>query len=112
MLRWAEEARASQRDPDAGAGPPTPDVFLLLGEAGKQPCWTVARLLATIRSLPEGTTEIMCHPGHFDADLAHSRYTRQREVELAALTDLAVREAIHATGVELITYAALAGVDR
>ena len=82
---------------------------MFLGEAGEQPYWTVAHLLETIRSLPEGTTEIMCHPGHFDADLAHSRYARQREVELAALTDPAVREALRAAGVELISFAALAG---
>jgi predicted glycoside hydrolase/deacetylase ChbG (UPF0249 family) len=86
-------------------GLPTPDAFL--GEAGEEPYWTVARLLEAIRSLPEGTTEIMCHPGYFDADLAHSRYGRQREAELAALTDPAVRETIHAAGVELMSYAAL-----
>ena len=86
----------------------TPDTFL--GEAGEQPYWTVVRLLETIRSLPEGTTEIMCHPGHFDADLAHSRYGRQREVELAGLTDPSVRDALRAAGVELITYADLRAV--
>ena len=83
----------------------TPDAFL--GEAGDEPYWTVGRLLEAIRSLPEGTTEIMCHPGYFDADLAHSRYGRQREVELAALTDPAVRDAAREAGVELISYAAL-----
>lgn len=36
-----------------------------------------------------------------------SRYGRQRETELAPLTDPAVREAIHAAGVELSSYATL-----
>ena len=39
--------------------------------------------------------------------LAHSRCGRQREVELAALTDPAVRDAVRAAGVELISFAAL-----
>ncbi|HEY7675651.1 MAG TPA: ChbG/HpnK family deacetylase [Candidatus Methylomirabilis sp.] len=84
---------------------PTPDAFL--GGAGEEPYWTVERLLETIRALPEGTTEIMCHPGHFDEGLAHSRYGRQREVEFATFTHPAVHEAIHAAGVTLITYAEL-----
>ncbi len=83
----------------------TPDAFL--GEAGEEPYWTVARLLGTISSLREGTMEIMCHPGIVNEDLAHSRYGRQREVELAALTDPAVRDAVQRAGVELISYAAL-----
>jgi predicted glycoside hydrolase/deacetylase ChbG (UPF0249 family) len=29
----------------------------------------------------------MTHPGYFDADLAYSRYGRQRHVELAVPTD-------------------------
>jgi predicted glycoside hydrolase/deacetylase ChbG (UPF0249 family) len=83
----------------------TPDAFL--GGAGDEPYWTVERLLETIRALPEGTTEIMCHPGHFDADLAHSRYGRQREVEFTTFTHPAVREAVRAAGVEMISFALL-----
>jgi hypothetical protein len=83
----------------------TPDAFL--GGAGDEPYWTVERLLETIRSLPDGTTEIMCHPGHYDADLAHSRYGRQREVEFATFTHPAVRDAVRKAGVQLISYAAL-----
>ena len=84
----------------------TPDAFL--GEAGAEPYWTVARLLETMASLREGTTEIMCHPGIFNEDLVHSRYGRQRETELAALTDPAVRAAIQRACIQLITYSDLA----
>ena len=87
------------------SGLATPDAFL--GGAGEEPYWTVDRLLETIRSLPEGTTEIMCHPGYFDEALAHSRYGRQREVELAALCDPAVRAAIRHAEADLISYGAL-----
>ncbi|HYB73427.1 MAG TPA: ChbG/HpnK family deacetylase [Candidatus Sulfotelmatobacter sp.] len=112
VLDLASEHRLPVRSPNGAVrrlararGLATPDVFL--GEAGEEPYWTVARLLETIRSLPEGTTEIMCHPGHFDADLAHSRYGRQRETEAAALSDPKVQEAVRAAGVDLINYAAL-----
>ena len=36
--------------------------------------------------------------------MIHSRYGRQREAELAARTDPVVRAAIHATGVEVVSY--------
>ncbi len=116
VLDLAAKHELPIRSPDAevrrlarARGLATPDAFL--GGAGEEPYWTVARLLETIRSLPEGITEIMCHPGYFDAHLAHSRYGRQREVELAALTDPAVREAIRAAGVELISYVDLTRVS-
>ena len=112
VLDFAAKHALPVRSPDdevrrlaRARGLATPDAFL--GGAGDEPYWTVARLLETIRSLPEGTTEIMCHPGYFDADLAHSRYGRQREAELAALTDPAVRAAVQAAQVEVIPYTAL-----
>jgi predicted glycoside hydrolase/deacetylase ChbG (UPF0249 family) len=43
----------------------------------------------------------MTHPGHYDEDLAYSRYGRQRDVELAGLTDSRVREGIAREGVRL-----------
>jgi predicted glycoside hydrolase/deacetylase ChbG (UPF0249 family) len=49
----------------------------------------------------------MCHPGYFDANLAHSRYGRQRETEAAALADPTVQEAVRAAGVDLVNYATL-----
>ena len=113
VLDLATGHRLPVRSPDAEMrrlvrqrGLPTPDGFL--GEAGSEPYWTRERLVEAIRSLPEGTTEIMCHPGYFDADLAHSRYGRQREGELAGITDAAVRAAVAEAGIELMTYAALA----
>jgi predicted glycoside hydrolase/deacetylase ChbG (UPF0249 family) len=116
VLDFAAKRGLPVRSPDGevrrlarARGLATPDAFL--GGAGEEPYWTNDRLLETIRSLPEGTTEIMCHPGYFDEALAHSRYGRQREAELAALTDPAVRAAIRHAEVELINYAAL-GAER
>jgi predicted glycoside hydrolase/deacetylase ChbG (UPF0249 family) len=50
----------------------------------------------------------MCHPGYVDeAFTRESIYNRQRERELQILTDPAVREAIRAQGITLISFAEL-----
>jgi predicted glycoside hydrolase/deacetylase ChbG (UPF0249 family) len=58
-------------------------------------------VLAELASLPEGVTEFMTHPGHYDADLAYSRYGKQRDAEMAGLTDPRAREAIARDGIRL-----------
>lgn len=69
---------------------------------------TVPDLLGIIDGLPEGSTELMCHPGHEDPVLAAtSSYAEARVRELAALTDPAVRAAIERAGVRLISFAQL-----
>ena len=68
----------------------------------------VASLLSVLASLGEGVTELGCHPGEPDPDLAaRSSYARERPVELATLTDPAVMERIRALGIELTTFASL-----
>ncbi len=81
------------------AGLRTPDHFF--GESGPEPYWSAERLLAHLAALPEGVSEFMTHPGYYDADLAYSRYGRQREVELQGLIDPAVRRAVEASRVRL-----------
>jgi hypothetical protein len=49
----------------------------------------------------------MCHPGRFDADLAYSRYGRQREVEMIGLGTAAARATAVALGITLCTFASL-----
>jgi chitin disaccharide deacetylase len=69
---------------------------------------TLEKLMDIIRSLPEGTTEIMCHPGYTDDAFAReSVYNDQRDRELNILTDPSVKEAVQASGIELITFADL-----
>lgn len=62
-------------------------------------------LAALIRSLPEGSTEFMCHPGFCTEELrsARTRLKESREQELRALTSPEVRRAIEETGVELVS---------
>ena len=68
----------------------------------------VESLVAVIASLEDGTTELGCHPGEDDPDLmGRSSYARERPVELASLTDQAVRNEIARRGIELATFASL-----
>jgi predicted glycoside hydrolase/deacetylase ChbG (UPF0249 family) len=65
-----------------------------------------AELVELIRVLPDGSTELMCHPGKCGAALrqARTRLKESRENELAALTAPEVKAALERAGVELINY--------
>jgi chitin disaccharide deacetylase len=65
-----------------------------------------AELEGVIRSLPEGLTEFMCHPGRLGDDLrqARTRLKESRQRELEALTSPAVKAAVQAAGVQLTGY--------
>jgi predicted glycoside hydrolase/deacetylase ChbG (UPF0249 family) len=64
-------------------------------------------LLRILDELPDGISELMCHPGYDDPELSHSTYRAERAKELALLTHPAVREGIEARGIELVTFGAL-----
>jgi hopanoid biosynthesis associated protein HpnK len=72
--------------------------------------WTgwldAAAVEAVLRDLPEGTSELMCHPGYADAELAimATRLQAQRELELDALTRPGIRNLVRELGIELISY--------
>lgn len=70
---------------------------------------TLAELERIINSLPgSGVYEIMCHPGYANPELiANSVYARQRETELAVLTDPAVRALLDEREIELVNYTAV-----
>jgi predicted glycoside hydrolase/deacetylase ChbG (UPF0249 family) len=93
----SQDAAARARARSAGLR--TPDHFF--GESGPDAYWSAARTLAHLGALPPGVSEFMCHPGRFDADLAYSRYGRQREVELTGLGAPAARAAVTALGIQL-----------
>jgi chitin disaccharide deacetylase len=65
-----------------------------------------ADLADLIRSLPEGTTEFMCHPGYCTDELraARTRLKESRERELEALTAPETRQALREAGVELLPF--------
>jgi len=62
-------------------------------------------LIKLLDKLPNGLSEIMCHPGYSDDSLEQtSGYNRIREQELAALTDQSALSAIASENIELHTY--------
>jgi chitin disaccharide deacetylase len=85
------------------AGIATADYFCGIAQTGELTRDGVLRLLEI---LPEGTTELMCHPGYLDAELARSatRLQASRQTELAILTDTAIRNLVASQGIRLIDY--------
>jgi hypothetical protein len=68
----------------------------------------VPALLRILGSLPDGTTELGCHPGEPDPELeGRSSYARERPTELAALTHPDVRRRLDELAIELTTFAVL-----
>ncbi|HTP26373.1 MAG TPA: ChbG/HpnK family deacetylase [Anaeromyxobacteraceae bacterium] len=78
------------------------DAFL--GDASKRPCWTREALLAAVVALPRGVVELMCHPGYAPTHVRTS-FGAEREVELAALCDPAVRLALERGAASLVGFA-------
>ena len=77
--------------------------FQLTGRLG------AAELIALAAALPEGSTELMCHPGYLTDALRHAptRLKESRQRELEALTAPEVRRAFERHGIELVTFAGL-----
>jgi len=86
------------------AGVRTTDHFV--GEAGGEAYWTEMRFAGTVAALPEGTTELMCHPGYPPRETRTS-YALQRAVELATLTSATARRALADAGITLASFADL-----
>jgi hopanoid biosynthesis associated protein HpnK len=68
-----------------------------------------AELAQLLELLPEGTTELMCHPGRCGAALrqARTRLKESREEELEALMAPETRAALQRNGIELVNYGEL-----
>jgi predicted glycoside hydrolase/deacetylase ChbG (UPF0249 family) len=68
-----------------------------------------AELLELLASIPDGSTELMCHPGHCGEALqsARTRLKESREHELEALVAPEVRAAVERHGIELVSYTGL-----
>jgi hopanoid biosynthesis associated protein HpnK len=81
----------------------SPDFFLGLAMTGQLGPEALRKMIGAVQ---DGTTEIMIHPGICDADLQKlgSRLQQQREAELAALLDPAVKSAIEEREIRLVTF--------
>jgi predicted glycoside hydrolase/deacetylase ChbG (UPF0249 family) len=85
----------------------TADYFCGIAQTGVLTRAGVEKLLT---SLPDGTTEVMCHPGYADEDLRKSdtRLQESRKTELTILTDPGVRKLVATLGIRLINYGLVA----
>jgi hypothetical protein len=67
---------------------------------------TQENLFSILAGLPDGTFELMCHPGYLSPELiANSIYNAQRERELNILTSPEVLQLVRERGIELISFA-------
>jgi len=82
------------------AGIATADYFCGIAQTGEL---TREGLACLLRGLPDGTTELMCHPGFMDDELQDSR-----RIEVEILTDKGIRNLVAEQGIRLIDYAFLA----
>ena len=66
---------------------------------------SVDGLINILRELPEGISELGCHPGF--ADGLDTMYRSEREQEIKVLCDAQIKETIAAAGIELCSFANL-----
>jgi chitin disaccharide deacetylase len=90
------------------AGIATTDYFCGIAQTGVMTREGLERLLEI---LPDGTTELMCHPGYTDEELRRTRTRLQesRQRELQILTDEGIRKLVATRGIRLISYKLAAG---
>ena len=87
----------------ARAGIATADYFCGIAQTGQLTREGVMQLL---KNLPQGTTELMCHPGYADEALEKTatRLQASRQAELEILTDTQIRKLVASQGIRLIDY--------
>ncbi len=94
----SEDARRALR----AAGVRTPDRFVDSFYAQGATFEEMERILA---GLPDGTTELMCHPGRADAELRQgSTYVDEREWEIDVLCDPNIRALARKQKIELVGF--------
>ena len=113
LLKQGMQARglkllaSDAREKAERSGIATADYFCGIAQTGALTKEGVARLL---RSLPEGTTELMCHPGYADESLRQTatrlQDSRQKEIEI--LTDPEIRNLVASQAIRLIDYGCVA----
>lgn len=109
LLEQAAQARVlkflarNARDLADHAGLVTTDYFCGIAQTGALTSDGVETLL---KNVPDGTTELMCHPGYADDDLQNSptRLQQSRQAELRILTEERTRKLVAREGIRLISY--------
>src|SRR6267378_1264774 len=90
------------------AGLATPDGVLGVIETGS---FDSSLLRHALTNLPEGTWELVCHPGYDDADLraSRTRLMASREEERQLLTSAELRNFLEEQAIRVISYREFAG---
>lgn len=103
LARALSELAACQAGKVRNAGLFLPDHFYGLSQTG---FLDAALLEQILLALPEGTSEIMCHPGYVDEALLgmRTRLHGERETELEALTNAQILQLVDELAIELIPY--------
>jgi predicted glycoside hydrolase/deacetylase ChbG (UPF0249 family) len=84
------------------AGIPFPDYFIASFFASGVSLDNLSKIIA---SIPEGVSELMCHPGFVDDELSStSSYAEFRDLEFQILTDPTIIQAIDTSGIRLLTF--------
>jgi len=91
------------REQAARTGISTADYFCGIAQTGGLTREGVEQF---VKCLPDGTTELMCHPGYADAALQKTptRLQDSRQTELRILTDTGIRNLVASLGIRLIDY--------
>lgn len=64
---------------------------------------SLQNLIKILKNLPEGISELLCHPGYVTPDLK-SKYAHQREIELKTLVDPKIKVLIKKEKIKLINF--------
>ena len=80
-----------------------PDFFF--GNLSAEGYWRKEPLETILKNLPEGISEIMCHPGYVDKDLkAISSFTTGRELERQLFSSPSIKDLTLRSGIQLSHY--------
>ena len=103
QVRMLRSFAAQFHDKMKRAGLATPDGVVGVIETGS---FDSSLLRQALADLPEGTWELVCHPGYNDADLraAHTRLLSSREQERQLLTSGELRQFVDDQEIRLISY--------
>ena len=103
QVRVLRTLRGRFRDRMRRAGLATPDGIVGVIETGTSGDSLLRRALT---NLPEGTWELVCHPGYDDADLraVNTRLLESRDAERSLLTSPGFREFLRSREIQLVSY--------
>lgn len=102
--------RRSQTSQEVISPSPLKTDHLILDTYDKQD--GLHQLLHYLHQLPEGTTEVMCHPGYIDDTLRSiSEWTEPREAEMAVYRDPMVKTTYQDLGIQPIHFGMLSSLN-